>query len=84
MPDENDQPTINMTNWSYTIQPPDQPKVLIEVDDWGIKIMNRETSVTYLEMSYTDITDFSSRLDSAEAEIGKLIDIINGMREVGY
>jgi hypothetical protein len=84
MPEEkSDQEKVNWTAEPFG-QFSKQPKVLIEIDEWGIKIIDRETRVIYLDMSYTDITDISSRLDSAEAEIGRLTDAINGMKEVGY
>ena len=83
MPDDKSNKGTDV-NWTDSIHPQELPKTLIEVDEWGIKIMNRESRVVYLEMSYGDITEIISRLDSAEAEIGRLTDAINGMKEVGY
>ena len=92
MPDDKSNKGTDV-NWSHEstamfLEVPDNivistKNVEIEIDDRGIIIKNKH-GIEYLNMSYGDITEIISRIDSAEAEIGKLIDIINGMKEVGY
>ncbi len=80
-PDKDTSPGYGL-NWTNEQSMPDPSKTApdIIVDGRGIKI--EKNGVIFLEMSFGDIAEIISRLDSAEAEIGNLTDIINGMKEV--
>jgi len=88
MPDKyshKEKPTTNAvddgTNW--TIHGPDMPtptNIFITVDDHGIKI--EKGGVIFLEMSYGEIAAITDKIDSMEAEIGRLWAALQGKLEV--
>lgn len=57
------------------------PKIWVHFSDHGIKVESKETGVIYFDMSYVEMADLISRLDSAEQEIGNLWAAIQGMKE---